>query len=140
MVLNEKLAFLRKEKGLTQLQVAEKVNVSRQAVSGWETGTMVPSTGNLKCLSLLYEVPIDCLLHEDRDLSARENPVNNNQCRSHKMSRYICVFAAVAILIIAIVAVLFKQFHYGDDNEITNLESTENDKWNESQTEIELGF
>lgn len=140
MVLNEKLAFLRKEKRLTQLQVAEKVNVSRQAVSGWETGTMVPSTDNLKCLSLLYKVPVDCLLHEDRDLSARENPVDNNQSRSHKKSIYICVFATAAILIIAIVVVLFRQFHYKGDKETTNLESTENDKWNESQTEIELGF
>lgn len=39
MELKEKLVALRKEKGLTQLVVAEKLNVSRQAISRWESGT-----------------------------------------------------------------------------------------------------
>ena len=38
MKLDEKLVHLRKEKGLTQLELAEAVNVSRQAVSKWESG------------------------------------------------------------------------------------------------------
>lgn len=44
MELKEKLVALRKEKGLTQLVVAEKLNVSRQAISRWESGTALPST------------------------------------------------------------------------------------------------
>ena len=44
MELKEKLVALRKEKGLTQLVVAEKLNVSRQAISRWESGTAQPST------------------------------------------------------------------------------------------------
>lgn len=43
MIQREKLILLRKEKGLTQMQVAEEINVSRQAISGWETGAVVPS-------------------------------------------------------------------------------------------------
>lgn len=58
MELKEKLVALRKEKGLTQLVVAEKLNVSRQAISRWESGTALPSTDNLRCLGALYEVPI----------------------------------------------------------------------------------
>lgn len=65
MELKEKLAALRKEKGLTQSAVAEKLDVSRQAVSRWESGTVLPSTDNLKCLSVLYEVPVDYLLNND---------------------------------------------------------------------------
>ena len=38
MKLDEKLVYLRKEKGLTQLKVAEELNVSRQAISRWESG------------------------------------------------------------------------------------------------------
>lgn len=55
MIQREKLILLRKEKGLTQMQVAEDINVSRQAVSGWETGAVVPSIENLKSLSVLYQ-------------------------------------------------------------------------------------
>lgn len=62
MELKEKLVALRKEKGLTQLVVAEKLNVSRQAISRWESGTALPSTDNLRCLGALYEVPIDTWL------------------------------------------------------------------------------
>lgn len=59
MKLDEKLVRLRKEKGLTQLELAEAVKVSRQAVSKWEAGGAVPSTDNLKGLSDLFGVPKD---------------------------------------------------------------------------------
>ena len=67
MELKEKLVALRKEKGLTQLVVAEKLNVSRQAISRWESGTALPSTDNLRCLGALYEVPIDYLVNEETE-------------------------------------------------------------------------
>lgn len=56
MNLAEKMTRLRKEKGMTQIQLAEALNVSRQAVSRWETGDAVPSIDNLRFLSDLYEV------------------------------------------------------------------------------------
>lgn len=65
MELKEKLVALRKEKGLTQSAVAEKLDVSRQAISRWESGIALPSTDNLKSLSALYGVPIDYLLNSD---------------------------------------------------------------------------
>lgn len=64
MKLEEKLVSLRKAKGLTQMKVAEYLDVSRQAVSRWEVGDAVPSTENLKCLSDLFEVPMDYLIKE----------------------------------------------------------------------------
>lgn len=65
MRLDEKLVRLRKEKGLTQLDLAEAVKVSRQAVSKWESGGGIPSTENLRGLSELYGVSIDYLLNEE---------------------------------------------------------------------------
>ena len=61
MTLGEKLVHLRKELGLSQLEAAEKLNVSRQAISRWEVGAAVPSVDNLKYLSELYGVPVDVL-------------------------------------------------------------------------------
>lgn len=65
MKLDEKLVRLRKEKGLTQLELAEAVKVSRQAVSKWESGGGLPSIENLWGLSELYGVPVDYLLNEE---------------------------------------------------------------------------
>lgn len=54
MKLEEKLVSLRKAKGLSQMKLAEKMNVSRQAISRWETGAAIPSSENLKYLSDLH--------------------------------------------------------------------------------------
>lgn len=68
MTLGEKLVLLRKELGLSQLEAAEKLNVSRQAISRWEVGAAMPSVDNLKYLSELYGVPVDVLLDDGQDL------------------------------------------------------------------------
>ena len=62
MTFEEKLVALRKEKGLSQLQLAEQLNVSRQAVSRWESGATMPTVDNLVYLSRLYDVSLDALL------------------------------------------------------------------------------
>ena len=54
----EKLHTLRKQKGITQAELAEIMDVSRQAVSRWESGVVTPSIENLKRLSSLYGVPL----------------------------------------------------------------------------------
>lgn len=82
MKLNEKLTVLRKYKQLSQAQVAETLNVSRQAISNWETGTVLPSTDNLIALSRLYQVPVDHLLNGDADpmpASAKEKEVDKKE-------------------------------------------------------------
>lgn len=62
MDVAERLAALRKRAGLSQGDVAERLNVSRQAMSRWETGFTVPSTDNLSHLGRLYGVTLDELL------------------------------------------------------------------------------
>ena len=75
MELAKKLTALRKDKGLTQIEVAEELNVSRQAVSKWEVGDTVPSTANLKYLARLYEVPLEYLFNEDAASPPEERTV-----------------------------------------------------------------
>ena len=62
MNLSEKIQLCRKRAGLSQEALAEKLNVSRQAVSKWETGAAEPSTTNLLALAKLYGVSADELL------------------------------------------------------------------------------
>ena len=63
MTLGEKLTQVRKAAGLTQADVAAKLNVSRQAVSRWESGQSKPSTERLLALGVLYDASIDQLLN-----------------------------------------------------------------------------
>lgn len=69
MVLSQKLKVLRKKMGLSQLELSEKLLVSRQAVSGWEAGTSKPSVENLQCLSRLYQVSLEDLLDDAREVA-----------------------------------------------------------------------
>ncbi len=62
MELYENLARLRKEAGLSQQDLAERLDVSRQSISKWELGTALPSTENLIGLSRLYGVSLDYLV------------------------------------------------------------------------------
>ena len=62
------LLELRAQKGLTQEELAEKIYVTRQAVSRWENGDTVPNTETLKVLSKFYGVSINTLLGSPRQL------------------------------------------------------------------------
>ncbi|WP_346938825.1 helix-turn-helix transcriptional regulator [uncultured Clostridium sp.] len=62
MSLGEKLLYLRKKAGLSQEDVAEKLSVSRQTVSKWETDQTVPELIKAKLLSQLYTVSYDYLI------------------------------------------------------------------------------
>ena len=59
---------LRTKKGLSQEELAEKIFVTRQAVSRWETGETIPNTETLKLLSKLFDVSINTLLGSPRNL------------------------------------------------------------------------
>ena len=65
MTFGEKLLRLRKEGGLSQEELAERLSVSRQAVSRWENEGILPDCGNLLEISKLFGVSADYLLHDD---------------------------------------------------------------------------
>ena len=64
-LLSEKLYKLRKKSGLSQEQLAEQLNVSRQAISKWEQGTAVPESEKLIAISNYFGVTVDYLLKDD---------------------------------------------------------------------------
>lgn len=62
MKFNENLKYLRKRERITQEQLAEKLNVSRQAVTKWESGQSLPDIENLKEIAYIFSVSIDSLV------------------------------------------------------------------------------
>ena len=67
MKFNEKLIELRKKEGLSQEQLGNKVNVSRQTVSKWELGETTPELEKLIELSKVFNISIDKLVGKEND-------------------------------------------------------------------------
>ena len=68
LTFGEKLKQARKSAGLTQEQLAEKLMVSRQAVTKWESDRGLPDIGNIKQIVRLLDVSIDYLLDDGESL------------------------------------------------------------------------
>ena len=65
MKLPNKIIKLRKANGWSQEDLAEKLNISRQAISRWENGTALPDAQNILQISEIFHVSTDFLLNED---------------------------------------------------------------------------
>lgn len=102
MDFSEKLLTLRKGKDLTQEQLAEKMDVSRQSISKWEGGQAVPELEKIVALSEIFDVTTDYLLKPSEidilsvKLKCWKN--NSNKCCSGKKS-IVKFFNALCILL-----------------------------------------
>ena len=79
MKLNEKLIRLRKQNGLTQDELASKLNVSRQTISKWKNGDSEPELNNIKQLIEIYNIDPDYLIYDECDELNKNKiiPLNN---------------------------------------------------------------
>ena len=110
MKLEEKLVSLRKEKGLSQMKLAEMMNVSRQAISRWEVGTAVPSIENLKFLGRLYNVPLEYLLHDDASDPKQKGIDNNEVTAGHTMKKWVLILIAIfSVVVVFLFAIAFRK-------------------------------
>lgn len=118
MELSKKLVQLRKKKGLTQMELAEALNVSRQAISRWEVGEAIPSTENLAYLSQLYGVSVDFILNDKEDIPEETVPEEQetpNKESGTSRKRVKCLIVLVCILVIAIVVVIKASMDHKED-------------------------
>lgn len=86
-LLSEKLYKLRKKSGLSQEQLAEQLNVSRQAISKWESGAAVPESEKLIIISEYFKVSVDYLL---KDVDEEEQKGQENKVTLWIWNRIIC--------------------------------------------------
>lgn len=89
MILSEKIMELRKKKGWSQEELAEKLEISRQSVSIWESGASIPDIDRILALSRLFEVSTDYLLKDELQLDAAssvEAPEDNQEQTTRSVS------------------------------------------------------
>lgn len=106
MSLSEKILHLRTQKGLSQLELAEQLGVSRQSVSKWETGQSVPDLDKLIKLADLFGITVDELVREgERPQPPQPEPpppqvvyVREKRSLTSTQRAGICVEAAGLIL------------------------------------------
>lgn len=66
MTLEEQIKHYRKQAGLSQEKMAEKIGVSRQAITKWENGTGTPDIANLMAIADLFQISVDELLSNEK--------------------------------------------------------------------------
>ncbi len=117
MEFSEKLIALRKGRELTQEQLAEQLNVSRQSVSKWESGQVIPEVGKIVELSKAFDVTLDYLLKpsEIDELSVKTDMLEQQQKqmldRGLKRTK-ICKNIMYSVVIYLIFFAVFFVEHY----------------------------
>ena len=105
MELNEKLIRLRKEKGITQEQLANALFVSRTAISKWESGRGYPSIDSLKTISEFFGLTIDELLSRDELLTIASQDVKQKENHFRDLTIGLSDISALMLLFLP----LFRQ-------------------------------
>lgn len=98
MQLSDKILRLRKSKGMSQEELAQQINVSRQAVSRWETGSAKPDTDNVLQISRLFGVTADYLLNDDYESDNDLPKVKENRTILHTNLTLIAIIAQASFL------------------------------------------
>lgn len=101
MTFAEKLVQLRKREGYTQEEVADRLEVSRQAISRWEMGTAVPDSSNLLQISKLFKVSTDYLLNDDYESDDDIPKVKESNRILHMNLSLIAIISQAAFLNVA---------------------------------------
>lgn len=103
MELKDKIIILRKKENLSQEQLAEKLNVTRQTVSKWELGETKPNIDVLNAMAKLFDVNIEVLTNDELKLSDKKD----NKTKKPKNRKYI-LYILIVILIVSIVTLVVR--------------------------------
>lgn len=101
MSLAKKMIELRKQNGLSQQDLADRLGVSRQAISRWETGAVQPLADSVKSLAQVFQVSTDYLLNDDLDTptpppTAQPAPPQEKPKSARKHRKWLLALAALA--------------------------------------------
>ncbi|MBR5251310.1 MAG: helix-turn-helix transcriptional regulator [Oscillospiraceae bacterium] len=107
MTISEKIYLLRKRNGLSQEQLANVLNVSRQAISKWEQATAVPDINSLIRLSEYFKVSVDSIVKDYMELDYIQTEISNEDTylllkrfyREKLEKPFLCMIVAVTVFV-----------------------------------------
>lgn len=105
-MLSEKLYQLRKKSGLSQEQLAEQLNVSRQAISKWESGSAFPESEKLIIISNYFGISVDYLLKDDVEDEVKTSNVEFRKNPTTLAGLMICIAGIVAMVLWGLLSIL----------------------------------
>ena len=108
MNFSEKLFDLRKQKGLSQEDLADKLDVSRQTISKWETGQTTPEMEKLIEMSKLFEITIDELVGNEREIKEEKSSSKEENTKSKHKKKHILLKIILTIVLIYILISIYK--------------------------------
>ena len=108
MDLGEKIITMRNEKNLSQEQLAEKLNVTRQTISNWENGKFYPDIDSLVNLSKYFNVSLDDLLsYDEKVLDYLKD--STDIVKSNKNILYAILLNILLIIVFIVIGILFDE-------------------------------
>lgn len=125
MEFNEKLQTLRKQKGMTQEELAEVLFVSRTAVSKWESGRGYPNIESLKQIAKIFSVTVDELLSGDEILTIAEQ---EGAKKEQNIRSFVFGLLDISVALFLFLP-LFAQSSNGVIGEVSLLQLTEISAW-----------
>ncbi len=122
MDIGEKILQLRKANNLTQEQLAERLDVTRQSISKWESGQAVPEIDKILALSEIFHVTTDSLLRPSEldELSLKTEILEKKQQElisetRKRQVKHFCILSCLGIYLIAIaIIMLIRQFSWSN--------------------------
>lgn len=111
MTMGEKIQLLRKQHGMSQEELAQQLNVSRQAISKWELDCSKPDIDNIISLGELFNISTDYLLTEQQNDNKKiQENVQNNKSNILKIIESSKLYKSIFILVCIII--IFLLFFY----------------------------
>ncbi|MBQ7409888.1 MAG: helix-turn-helix transcriptional regulator [Clostridia bacterium] len=110
MKFNERLLDLRKKNGWSQEELGEKLGVSRQTISKWESGQTTPELEKLRNLAKLFNTSVDELINEEEKDNRLEDIVNENvQIKpKNKTGKKVCFLIILSLILLYIIIVVHR--------------------------------
>lgn len=110
MNFGEKLIQLRKKKGLSQEQLGEQLNVTRQTISKWELGQSKPDTAKLKEIGNLFNVDFNTLIDDEKIMSDDKNKyIDPNEIKPRRWLLVVLIIIALIIVVVLVNKIIMEK-------------------------------
>ena len=123
MEIGNKIQELRKKKGISQEELAEKIGVARQTISKWELGETSPDLKQAKALSKIFKISLDELTNNDIKEVLIEKTSNTEQLAGLilKLIKFFVIFTIVAFVLLIITSIIYKNVRRNNSGRLMDV-------------------